>query len=188
MATFQRAIVSKDDEAWAALYWRYGRMVRRWVRARPDDDDDLVVQTFERFWRSVDAAKLARFATLASVLHYLKLCARSVCIDNARVATRTVPTCLLDDATSVSITDNVAEAVATRLDDGGVWSRLVHLLDKQERLVLYLSYGANLKPRDIQARYGDYFESVATVYRVKRNALDRLRRSPSLYAALYQGS
>lgn len=161
-------------------------MVRRWVQARPDDDDELVVQTFERFWRSVDREKLTRFGTLASVLCYLKLCAHSVRIDNARVASRTVPVCLLDDAASVAITDNVAEIVAMRLDGDGVWSRLAHLLDENERLVLYLSYGANLKPRDIHMRYGAYFSSVAMVYRIKRNALDRLRRSPSLYAALHQ--
>ena len=54
--------------------------------------------------------------------------------------------------------------------------------DEAERLVVYLSFVLDLKPAAIHGRHPGRFGSMADVYRVKRNALDRLRRSPEIRA------
>jgi hypothetical protein len=45
---FRRALVGRDEEAWAALYSQYQRLMRRWVAHAPGDPDGLVNQAFER--------------------------------------------------------------------------------------------------------------------------------------------
>ena len=49
--------------------------------------------------------------------------------------------------------------------------------DEAEQLVARLSFVAGLSPREIRARHPDRFADVNTVYRIKRNLIDRLRRS-----------
>jgi hypothetical protein len=58
------------------------------------------------------------------------------------------------------------------------------LPDEAARLVVYLSLVRDLKPRAIQACHPGRFASVADVYRVKRNALDCLRRSAAVRETL----
>ena len=54
------------------------------------------------------------------------------------------------------------------------------LVDDGERRVVYCSFALDMKPGEIQARQPELFATVADVYRLKRNALDRLRRSPEI--------
>ena len=54
------------------------------------------------------------------------------------------------------------------------------LLDQAERLVARLCLVLDLKPREVYERHPDRFADVADVYRVKRNLLERLRRSPAI--------
>ncbi len=54
------------------------------------------------------------------------------------------------------------------------------LHDEAERLVAHLCLVLDLKPREVSARHPDRFADVADVYRVKRNLLERLRRSPAI--------
>ncbi|MGH2343787.1 MAG: hypothetical protein ACRDG4_01070, partial [Chloroflexota bacterium] len=48
---------------------------------------------------------------------------------------------------------------------------------ERERRVIYLSYVVGLSPREIHARQGGEFPRMDEIYRLKRTALDRLRRS-----------
>jgi hypothetical protein len=52
--------------------------------------------------------------------------------------------------------------------------------DETERLVVYWSFALGLKPGEIHERSPERYPSVADVYRIKRNVLDRLRRSQRL--------
>ncbi len=54
------------------------------------------------------------------------------------------------------------------------------LHDEAERLVAHLCLVLDLKPREVYERHPDRFADVADVYRVKRNLLERLRRSPAI--------
>ena len=47
-------------------------------------------------------------------------------------------------------------------------------------MLLYLSAALDLSPRQIHARYPNLYPTVQDVYRMKRNVLDRLRRSQAM--------
>ena len=51
-------------------------------------------------------------------------------------------------------------------------------------MVAYLSFARDLKPSEIFGRHPRLYESVADVYRIKRNVIERLRRSPEVRAFL----
>src|SRR6185437_15594263 len=59
------------------------------------------------------------------------------------------------------------------------------LQDEAEQQVVYLSFARDLKPAEIAERHPHLFAAgVADVYRVKRNVIERLRRSPAIRAFL----
>jgi hypothetical protein len=179
---FRRAILQRDDAAWAAVYDQYSTIVRRWIRAGADDGEEGVTIAFERFWRAVDAAKFARFSSLSGVLQYLKMCAVTAQLDRARVARASaVEDSLDEDAHDLPSRENVEDAVVDAVDASRFWQTVQHALsDERERLVVYLSYVIGLSPRAICASHGQQFPEVADVYRLKRVVLDRLRRAPEV--------
>lgn len=179
---FRRAIVQRDDAAWAAVYDQYAAVVRRWLRTRPDEEEEGVVIAFERFWRAVDATKFAAFTSLSGVLQYLKMCAVTAQMDRARAARSSVAMESLDEgAHDRPGREDVEETVAAGVDASHFWRTVQDLLhDERERLVVYLSYVIGLSPRAICARHSVEFPDVTEVYRLKRTVLDRLRRTPEL--------
>jgi hypothetical protein len=50
--------------------------------------------------------------------------------------------------------------------------------------VAYLSFTRDMKPSDIFQRHPRLYESVDDVYRIKRNVVERLRRSADIRAFL----
>jgi hypothetical protein len=62
-----------------------------------------------------------------------------------------------------------------------LWSAVYgELQDDAERLVARLSLQLSMKPAEIQKLHPENFPTIGDVYRIKRNLLDRLRRSPRL--------
>ena len=181
-ALFERAIARRDDAAWAAIYARYGGLVRRWLGPGPgwDNADEEVATTFVRFWRAMDAEKLARFTSVAAVLQYLKLCAQTTRLDHVRATYRRACEEPLDDTTSVTAAPGVLEeTVLSRADRLAFWDAVqACLTDQREREVIYLSYVRGLCPREICARHAERFPCIQDVYRIKRGALNRLRHAP----------
>jgi RNA polymerase sigma factor (sigma-70 family) len=174
---FRRAIVGRSEEAWAAVYHQYAAFVRRWLGTSMDPDE-AVSLAFERFWHALDQEKFARFASLAAVLSYLKMCVRTVAIDHARSSQIQAATAQTDAADIVPAADDVERDVVDRLDAAALWKRINEALDDDRATrVLYLSYVVDLSPREISTRYPALCEDVNAVYQVKRNALDRLRRA-----------
>jgi hypothetical protein len=49
-----------------------------------------------------------------------------------------------------------------------------------ERLVVRLSFAAGLSPREIKALHPELFPDISEVYRLKRNLIERLRRSQAI--------
>lgn len=180
---FRRAVAQRDERAWEYIYAQYAPLVRHWAGGTPEDPDDRVLAAFERFWRAVDASKFARFTSLGAVLQYLKLCLQSASIDRARAAQAVAQETTLDTAGDIAAPHDVAEIVASSLDAASFWHEIqMSLANDQERLVLYLSYVIGLAPREIQARHPTRFPNVRDIYRLKREALDRLRRRPTIRA------
>ena len=67
---------------------------------------------------------------------------------------------------------------------GGSGLVLPLLQDAAEEVVAYLSFTRELKPSEIFGRHPRLYASVADVYRIKRNLIERLRRSPQVRAFL----
>jgi RNA polymerase sigma factor (sigma-70 family) len=175
---FRRAIRQRDDDAWAAIYERYAGLVRHWLGPAADEGEEAVATTFVRFWRAMSAEKVDRFASLAALLQYLKRCAQATRLDrerSARARLREEPLGNVVDL--LPLPDEVEATVAAQAEAESLWLA-VHgcLEDRQERAVVYLSYVAGLTPREIHQRFGGQFSSLDEVYRLKRRALDRLRR------------
>jgi DNA-directed RNA polymerase specialized sigma24 family protein len=180
---FRRAVVEQDEAAWSIIYEQYSGLVRCWVTPADGDEDELIAATFERFWRAVGAEKFRSFASLGTILQYLKLCARTARLDWDRAAARQTPEePLAESLDSVAVSEEAPDARVTASD---VWRVVQQCLpDARERDVLYLSYAQGLCPREICVRYGTRFPRVKEVYRLKGNALDRLRNRPEMRALL----
>jgi DNA-directed RNA polymerase specialized sigma24 family protein len=184
--------VGGDQAAWELVVRQYRGMVLAWVRQHPaaataraggEDDDYWVNRTFERFWLALKPERFGLFPGLAAILRYLKTCAHSVLLDEVR-ARRAGSLSSLDELPETTPADHDAADSAIRsLAGQQLWSAVLREMhDETERRVAYLSFARDLKPADIYRRSPHLFASVADVYRIKRNLLDRLRRNPEIRA------
>jgi hypothetical protein len=130
-------------------------------------------------------------------LQYLKLCVRSAVLDDVRARQQAAlePIDGLDERRiaagpgSARTAPDVEGIVLDRMASRDLWRTVLEALpDADERLVAYLSFVQGLKPGEIATARPDRFASAADVYRVKRNALERLRRSPRLQARFGGGA
>jgi hypothetical protein len=190
---FRRAIVARDDVAWAALYALYEGMVCGWLARHPqfgltgEEPENLVNMVFAKMWTAVDAAKFAHFADLAALLGYLKMCAHSVVVDHARRARRYADGQAAEwpgqggwESQAERMTawaPSPEDTVIDRLSADALW-REVHaqLHDELEALVLYCSVVLDETPREIYTHHKERFASVQQVYSIKRNVMARLAR------------
>jgi DNA-directed RNA polymerase specialized sigma24 family protein len=178
---FRRAVIERDEAAWAAVLAQYREPVRHWLGGRQDDADDGVSAAFERFWHAISPEKFARFTSLPAILQYLKMCAHTVTIDRLRTSQLTAMEQTLDEAPELPDAGSIEELVASKVDAAAFWHEVQQILgDEREQRVIYFSYVIGLTPRAICAHYAGEFPSVQDVYRLKRLALDRLRRAPTL--------
>jgi hypothetical protein len=197
LALFRRALEHGDQAAWETIVRRYRGLVLDWVRritnARipREQEDDWVTRAFERFWLAV-GRQGNRFRDLAAALQYLKLCVRSVVLDEARArqSAAAEPIDGVDErhfathgvlGAGSGLTTDAETVVLGRFAARDLWRAVLEALpDEDERIVANLSFVQGLKPGEIAAVHPQRFASVADVYRVKRNAIDRLRRCPSV--------
>src|SRR5581483_597870 len=131
---FRRAILARDEDAWAALYHQYAGVVRRWLGALPDDDED-VTTVFERFWKALDAAKFARFGSLSAILQYLKMCAHTTRLDKARASRAArMDEPLTETTIEARSDDGIEQSMAERVDAPAFWGAIrAHLRSDHER-------------------------------------------------------
>ena len=109
------------------------------------------------------------------------MCVHSVLLDEAR-ARASRPAETLDDL-EADLPDRVdVEAeVLDRVSGPDLWAAIERVLtDESERRVIYCSFALEMKPSEIHTRQPELFATVADVYRIKRNAIDRLRRSADI--------
>jgi len=183
----RRAVCERDSLAWDALLEQYGRLVLTYIRRHPawsasaEDDSYWVNRTFERFWMAVGPERLHQFPCLAAVLKYLKLCAHSVLVDGVRSARAGQVVPLSQVSHEAVHAPDLERGALGQIAAEELWQVIDReLQDEPERLVARLSFGHDLKPAELYARHPEHFASVADVYRIKRNVLDRLRRSPGV--------
>lgn len=191
MELWRRAIEERDELAWEALVAQYRGLVIASIRRHPlgrlvgDDEDDWVCRIFERFWRAIDANRLSSFNDIAAVMGYLKMCVHSVLTDElrSRRPERNAP--LSDAAGARSDGVDATDQVIGELVGEQLWRTIQReLQDDAEECAAYLSLVRDLKPAEIRAQRPDLFSTTADVYRVKRNIMDRLRRSARIHTYL----
>ena len=178
---------SATRTAWESLFTLYRGLVASWVRQHPASDsvterDDCVNLVFERFWVAVGPQRFAEFPSAAALLKYLKMCVHTVLIDEVRARRVTQRTLAAWPAgETLAVGGDVGVTATARLADDELWELVSReVTDEGERLLLYLTVGLDLSPRQIHARYPRVFGSVRDVYRIKRNVLDRLRRNQTV--------
>jgi DNA-directed RNA polymerase specialized sigma24 family protein len=184
---FRRALVERNEAAWEQLFLHYSGLVEGWVRrngafnSSGESSEYFVVGAFTKFWRAISPERFASFPTLASLLHYLQLCATSVVIDSVRA--QSWAEMLPEDTINQSVTPQYSpdEEAVSRVYREEFWQMIdAQLNGDTERVVVYCSFVLGLTPRAIYARHDDMFNSVNDVYNVKRNVLGRLGRNAQL--------
>jgi hypothetical protein len=181
---FRRAVAERDDAAWAMLFDLYNGMVAAWcVRAGGGGRyqfDELAAQTWERFWHGFTPSKFAQAGNLGAVLRYLRLCAVSAVIDEARKESAA----LLREPMTDDVVDSAptpSDVVIDRAGQAALWRTIQgQLHGETERVLVQLLYELGYRPAEVQAHRPDLFPSVQDVYRLTRNVLDRLRRCSEL--------
>src|SRR6266852_3803964 len=188
---FARAVVRREDHAWETIVAQYRGIVLAYVGQHSaaamirEPDDYWVNRAFQRFWGAVGPERFGQFPDLAALLKYLKLCVHSVLMDEIR-ARRAAPLNSLDEVPeTVPSQTNAERSVVGKLAGEQLWATIAaELQDEAEEVVAYLSFTRDLKPSEIFGRHPRLYASVADVYRIKRNLIERLRRSPQVRAFL----
>ncbi len=184
---FRRALVERDEQAWAVIYNHYRTLVESWIRrsgafaSSGESSEYFVGPVFMRFWQAISGERFASFPSLASLLHYMQMCASCVVIDSVRAQSwgEMLPEEAIP-AGRAPRTDPDEEAMQ-RVHRTEFWSYIgTQLSGEAERVVIYGSYVLGMKPGDIFESYTHLFASINDVYNIKRNVLGRLSRNQEL--------
>src|SRR5262245_14251458 len=87
---FRRAIVERDEDAWAESAARYRRLLLSWARdcsvrmAVNECYEDIADRALARAWMALSPARFANFPNLGAVLAYLRACVTAGVVDIAR--------------------------------------------------------------------------------------------------------
>jgi hypothetical protein len=188
---FGRAVAQREAEAWEAIMTQYRGIVLAYVGQHSaatlvrEGDDFWVNRAFQRFWMAVGPDRFVQFNDLPGLLKYLKLCVHSVLLDEVRSRRATTPVSLEDVAETAAGPDTAADSVVDAMAHQQLWRTITHeLQDEAERVVAFQSFARDLKPSEIFQRQPALYASVADVYRIKRNILERLRRCQLVRAFL----
>jgi len=181
---FRRAIVLRDDDAWAAIHARYRRLLVAWAYRHgarvglTDCAEDLADQALARAWAALTPARFAEFPSLARLLSYLRACVATTVIDSARAqASRE----RVAQQLQFSAPATPEQLVLADLDHAALWHAVLALAaTPAEQVVILDSFVYGFPPRTIRARHPQLFPDIATLYHIKRNLLDRLQRNRDL--------
>jgi DNA-directed RNA polymerase specialized sigma24 family protein len=186
---FRRAIVERDEEAWAAIYAHYRQLLVSWARHASANapaigqSEDIADRALARAWSALTAEQFVHFPSLAALLAYLRTCVGAAAIDAARAEATRERAYQKLELPSVTTPEELVLGAQSRDE---LWQLLNKLISNEhERIILIESFVLGLPPRTILERHKDRFEDVPAIYGAKRNLLNRLERSRDL-RKLYQ--
>jgi DNA-directed RNA polymerase specialized sigma24 family protein len=181
---FRRAIVERDEEAWAEISTLYRRMLISWanhysVRIKIDETSaDIADQALTRAWMALSPERFARFPNLAALLAYLHTSVLAAVIDTSRAQVAHQRMVHKLEAGDVLTPEQIVVQKYMRAE---LWRRVNAVVrTPQERIILVESFVFDLSPGAIKARHPDLFADVETIYTMKRNLLNRLQHNPDL--------
>ena len=176
----RRATVEQADQAWSLLQQCFSETIRTWIRSHPygdvalrnDSQENLIAQTFSRFWYAVHEEQV-EFTKLSAALSYLRATLNGTLIDIVRSHLRM-------QIREVSLPEPECSEEPTpeeHTDGPNLWQSIESLLaDERERRIVYLLYFCGLKPREIVIRCTEEFGDVKEIYRLNHTIIERLRR------------
>jgi hypothetical protein len=183
---FRRAIALGNQRAWDLIYAQYEPLVTGWVRrhamfsATGEEARYFVNAAFEKLWARVTPENFASFSDLKSILRYLQMCVNSAIVDFVRATEAAARRKEVEQADYIRHAGARQQEEFTRLERQELWGWLSkQLKNSKEESVVYGTYVLDMKPHELYERYGDLFEDVKEIYRVKENLLVRLRRHQS---------
>jgi DNA-directed RNA polymerase specialized sigma24 family protein len=186
---FRRAIMERDEQAWAESAARYRPLLAAWASrcsvsaATVESYDDLADQAFARAWSALSPARFASFPNLAALLAYLRACVTTTVIDCARSELSRERVEQAVEAGEVATPEQV---VIEQFQRQEVWRITRSLVSsEQQRVVLLETFVYDLPPRAILLRHPTLFTDAVEIYTTKRNLYERLKRCPEL-RRLYQ--
>jgi hypothetical protein len=178
---FRRAVVQRENDAWAVLQRQFSENVRLWFGRHPsrqaalrlDGEQSYIDDALRRFWQAVSEQKLA-FHTLASVLSYLHLCLNCAIMDALRAYSRPKEEPIPD----YGQVDMDEPSVEESYQESELWEIIEALLPgEKERRMAFLHFHCNLKPREIIRYCPGEFSCEDEIYRLKRNIMERILRN-----------
>jgi RNA polymerase sigma factor (sigma-70 family) len=187
---FRRAIIDRDNRAWAAIHAQYYVLVRHWL-SDVRNADDLIQETFARFSQAMTPGRSAsgEFPSLYAVLAYLRVIAVNQSINEKRqlererrvLGRRVEPRRDDPDAEDPELADSHAPDAL----DNVIRQELADLIrslvpDDTEWLVISLSYEYGLFPREIAQLHPQRFRNAAEVSKIKERVRKRLQSNARL--------
>jgi hypothetical protein len=173
----RRAIVQRDEEAWAGIQQCFYELVHGWLCRHPkrdvachlESEEYYVAQTFERFRQVMILTQQVDFVTLASALRYLHASLNEVMLETLRAYAR---------PREVMLPETVEAGepqVEDKPDRSDVWKAIQMMLsnDREKRLT-YLLFHCGLKPEEIIRFYPQEWSDVREIYRLRCNIMERL--------------
>ena len=176
---FQRALMNRDQEAWAWVQHYFRGMVLGWVRRHPqramacrlESEENYVAQAFERFWQATAFNQQLQFRTLAAALQYLRASVHGAILDTLRTHQR---------PREVSLPEPGAAGEPSMEDvtfGSELWDILKGLFSNQrEQHLAYLLFHCGLKPREIMQFCSPEWSSVQEIYALRRIIMERVLR------------
>lgn len=184
---FRRAVVERNEDAWTYLYASYCALVHSWVQRSTafahsgESSEVLVNMVFARFWQAVSAKNFAEFPTQPSLLAYLRHCAETIVIDHARGYHKTEA--LSDNLANsgVSSLRPLEDETIDRMRGQELWKVInQQLRSEAEHTLVYCSFIMGMPAHAILQQRPELFDSITTVYTLKRTILERLSRCPAV--------
>jgi DNA-directed RNA polymerase specialized sigma24 family protein len=185
---FRRALVERDQEAWAAIERRYGAQLARWARSNRlygqagEEAEALANQALVRLWLTIGPDRFDAFPTLSSLLGYLRCCVNTLVIDQARLrAAEQRRMQRLEQSLIARVAPSPSAEVLERVRAGELWAEVRgHCRDELEERLAYGYLILGLKPSDLLAAMPTLPGGTAAINGALARLLRRLRRSQRL--------
>jgi len=185
-----RRAVFKIDGAINVVFNIYRELLQQKIKAILHDDDvvdDLVQETFIRFFTYVTPESWSKFKTLPHILAYMNRCSEAVTYNYLRENQTQERYLRLFKEYEESLTKGRNRRVLERQYEYEQFHTLVwqcikrNCLDSLDLFLAQQLWEYGLQPKEVVKRYSEKFPKPIDVYKRKRNLIDRIKRDNSFY-------